>query len=171
MASKKIVDRQLYKVTDDFRGLNGMLDDGVLTADDIADTLDAIVVEFEVKAIQIATVICNVSAPIPAIDDQIARLQARKKYLLSTKDWLIKYLMENMKVLNKKKIKGDLFDVTLAKGRDSVVIDNVDQLAKEFVTVKTQTNADKKAIKKALDNGEVVRGAHIETGDGSILIR
>lgn len=167
----QIIDRQLYKVTADFNGLNAMLEDGTLTEGELADSLDAIGIEFDLKAIQIATLICNIGAPIPAIEEQIARLQARKKAAIDSQKWFKQYLMDNMRVLGKKKIRGDLFDVTLSKGRESVIVDDVDALTSGYVTVKTTTTADKRAIKKAFDAGNTVVGAHIETGSGSILIK
>lgn len=79
---------------------------------------------------------------------------------------------------------------TTRKGAINVVIDNVDLLPDELVTVQTVVAPDKKAIKEAIesaeaaaaqiaaDGGEVpeellnpVPGAHIEIGERSLQVR
>ena len=79
---------------------------------------------------------------------------------------------------------------TARKGAINVVIDNVDLLPDELVTVQTVVAPDKKAIKEAIesaeaaaaqisaDGGEIpeellnpVPGAHIEIGERSLQVR
>ena len=67
-------------------------------------------------------------------------------------------------------IKSPLFSITLAKGRDIVVIDNADSLPDEFVNVKTTVTPDKAAILKALKDGPLP-GAHFEKSLSSIRIK
>jgi len=167
----KIVDRNLFQITDDFRGLQNMLEEGDVTPAELADTLDAVETEFDLKAHQVAIVIANISAPLEAISQQISRLQAKEKTIKNKASSLKAYLRESMGALNKTKITGEVFNITLAKGRESVVVADVDDLPDDYVTVKTTTQADKTAIKKAIDSGIDVFGARLERGQPSLQIR
>ena len=167
----KIVDRHLFEIGDDFRELQVMLEDSDIDPSTLADTLEAIETEFDIKAQQVAIVIANISAPLEAIKAQISRLEGKEKSIKNKVDSLKAYLRTNMEKLNKKKVEGDVFNITLAKGRDSVIVADVDDLADEYVKVKTTTTADKVAIKKALDSGVEVFGASIQKGQSSIQIR
>jgi len=171
MAQLKVIDRHLYEIGDDFRELQRMLEDTDIDPATLADTIDAIETEFDVKAQQVTVVIANISAPLDAIADQISRLEAKQKAIKNKVKSLTNYVRTNMERLDKKKIEGDLFNITLALGRESVIVADVDDLPDEYVTVKTTTSADKKAIKDAIDAGKKVFGAHIERGQSSLRIR
>ena len=42
------------------------------------------------------------------------------------------------------------------------IIDDLDQVPKQYKTVKVETTPDKTAIKKAIQEGEIIEGAHLE---------
>lgn len=167
----KIVDRALYKITEDLNGIAQILEDPDVSPELFTDTLDAIEMEFDLKSQQVASMIVNIGSPIEAIEVQIERLNKKKKAIVNSQDRLKNYLLTNMELLEKKTIKGDLFNITAVKGRASVVISNMEELDEEYVRVSTKIESDKNAIKKALDSGLEVAGAHYETGKSSIQIR
>lgn len=60
--------------------------------------------------------------------------------------------------------KFELQDHVIASRRsESVEIDELERLPIEFLRIQTTTSADKRAIKAAIKNGEVVQGARLET--------
>ena len=69
------------------------------------------------------------------------------------------------------KISCPLFTITLAKGRETVVIDDKDKIPDEYVRVKTSIEPDKVEIGKRLKAGEEVEGAHLERSKPSIQIK
>ena len=63
-----------------------------------------------------------------------------------------------------------LFSIRIQDGKSSVFIDNQDLLPFEFAPVVEVVQPDKTLIKKALEEGREVPGAHIETGEPFIVI-
>ena len=113
----------------------------------------------------------NIDGDIGAIDHEIKRLQAKKEQFNSTKQSMNNYLRENMEASGIKKITCPLFSITLAKGRDVVVIDDEALIPDEYVTVKTVIAPDKRKLMKAMKEGESIPGAHTEETEPSIRIK
>jgi len=92
------------------------------------------------------------------IDDEIKRLQALKKSNAN----LISRLKERL--LDAVKLYGN-FEVGLTtfgtRKSSSVQVEDVNSLPKEYKVVKVTEQADKKAIKEALKNGETIEGCEI----------
>lgn len=59
--------------------------------------------------------------------------------------------------------------ISVRQGSSKVVVDNVDDLGQGYVRI--EKHPDKIAIKKSIENGEAVPGAHIEEGGLSLSIR
>ena len=166
----KTVDRHLYEISDDYKGLQKLLEEGDIEPEALADTMDAINIEFNLKAQQTAFIIGNISVPIDAINTRILKLQHRKKSIENKVLSMKSYLRNHMMRLDLKKITGDYCDITLCQGRESVVVKDVDDLPDDYVRVKTTIEADKKAIKTALESGITILGAELKRGDSSIKI-
>lgn len=137
---------------------------------DINDTLDAIEGEFESKAESIVKVIINIESDMEIIENEIKRLKSRSELFSRKIDGIKDYLRANMERTGIKNIKGPLFTIICAAGRDVVVIDNVESLPDNLVSVKTSIAPDKVAILEALKTGPV-DGAHIEKSKSSIRIK
>ena len=92
------------------------------------------------------------------IDEEIKRLQALKKSNAN----LISRLKNSL--LNAVKLYGN-FEVGLTtfgtRKSSSVQVEDVNSLPKEYKVVKVTEQADKKAIKEALKNGESIQGCEI----------
>lgn len=140
-------------------------------AEAIRDTLDGLEGMFNDKAVSIVHVITNGDSDIAALDAEISRLASRKKHIQSAQDRLKDYLRYNMEATGTTKITSPLFTITLAKGRDVVVVDDESALPDEYVRVKTTISPEKAAILSAIKEGVDVPGAHIEKSKSSIRIK
>jgi hypothetical protein len=60
-----------------------------------------------------------------------------------------------------KEVKDATIKVSLRKSVQTI-IDDLDQVPKQYKTVKVETTPDKTAIKKAIQEGEIIEGAHLE---------
>ena len=69
------------------------------------------------------------------------------------------------------KIKHSLFSITLGKPTVTAEVIDIDFLPDNFVTTEILMKADKKAILKALKNGEDIPGAVLSTGKARLLIK
>lgn len=162
----------LYELTGKFKELS-VLADG---ADEdmaiaVRDTMEAIEGEFQEKGKAIAMITLNIDGDLEAIQSQIDRLTDRKRIINNRKESLKEYLRENMEASGITKITHPLFTITCGKGKPSVVIDDENSIADEYMRVKTTMAPDKVAIAAAIKEGKEVKGAHSEIGKSSISIK
>jgi len=155
----------LYEITENYRGLMEL----DLPEDALIDTLEAITAEFDDKAIAVGYVIKNLNGEVDAIDAEVSRLLKRSNARKSRVSSLKSYLLGAMSVMDKKKIECEVFSLTRQRGRMSVVIDNQEDLPEGCLKISVSPN--KTAIKKAIDEGWEVKGAHLERGNDSLVMR
>ena len=142
---------KLYELTKELDELHTMVLDGEATEEHLADTMEMIEGEFQEKALNVAQFVRSLAPSVEAIDAEIKRLQARKKAIVSKADWFKDYMKRNMEVSEISKIECDLFTVSLRKGVQVAVVDDIDKLPDEFVEVKSSIQPDKKGLLKALN--------------------
>lgn len=142
-----------------------------LQGDQLAECLDSIEDSFDDKANNIVKLVNSLSVDVDGIDKELKRLQAMKKAITNNQDRLKEYLRYNMEVTGISKIKHSLFSVTLGKPTVTAEIIDIDFLPDGFVSTDVVIKADKKAILKALKNGEDVPGAVLSTGKSRLLIK
>jgi hypothetical protein len=67
----------------------------------------------------------------------------------------------------------DDFNITIRKGREKIVIDDVDKLPRNMITTRTYTKEEpsKTAIKQAINDGHEIDGARLVVGDDSLSIK
>ena len=162
---------KLYELTRELNELHSMVMNGEATEEHLADTMEMIEGEFQEKAVNVGRFMLSLAPSVEAIDNEIKRLQARKKAIQSKESWVKDYLRQNMEASDIKKIECDLFTISRSKPRDVVIVDDLDKLPDEYVTVKTFVAADKKELLKALKDGKEIDGAHIGKGESSIQIK
>ena len=156
----------LYTITQDFNDLLDMLnqaqeendlDQVALIESGLEITQD----NFKDKATNYVKFIRSEEAGLSAIDEEIKRLTALKKSKVSKIDNLEARLSNSMQSIGFDKYDLGLFKLSFRKSTSVEVID-VDQLPEGFKRVKTTVDADKIAIKKAIEAGQEVSGATIK---------
>lgn len=162
----------LYELTANHRQLQELVerDDNEL-AEAIADTFEAIEGEFNDKAVSLIAVVNNLSSDTTAIDNEVKRLEERKKVIKNKQDQMREYLRMNMEAAGITNIKCPLFSITLAKGRDIVQIDDEKLIPAEYLNIKTTYSPMKADILKALKSGEEIPGASITKSSTSLRIK
>ena len=116
--------------------------------------------DLETKGINYAYVIKQLDADCDAIDLEVKRLNALKKVRSNAVERLKANISSAMLLFEVEEIKTPLIKLNF-RNSESVEITNEEVLADKFLVVKTTTSPDKKAIKDAIKNGEVVEGAVI----------
>ena len=163
---------KLYELTGQFRELSALAenaDEDMAVA--VRDTMGAIEAEFKDKALAVSHIILNFEADVSAIDAEIERLQERRRLVTNRQGQIKDYLRENMQAAEITKISCPLFTITLAKGRETVVVDDESALPDDLVTVKTDVKPDKAAIAAKLKAGDEVPGARLERSQSTIRIK
>jgi len=158
---------KLHEMTKDYVGfLESDMDKEQLT-----ECLDSIEEAIDDKALNIIKVVNTLDADTSVIDNEIKRLQTKKKAINNNKESLREYLRYNMELTGINKIKHPLFNITLGKPTVTAEIIDVDFLPDEFVTTEVTIKPDKKAILAALKEDKEVPGAILSTGKVRLLIK
>lgn len=185
---------QLYALTGKLAELQAMADtddEGLKEA--LQHAMDEIQGDFEVKADNIVMLRRNIESDVNAIDAEIERLSELKRIKSNSVSQISDYLRRNMEAASISSIKRPLFTITLAKGKEKVVVDNEETVPDELTNVKTSIVPDKNAIaaklkeirehniavRKRMDAGEDAEAdllpepgwAHLERGESSIRIK
>lgn len=145
----------LYELTADYLKLQSMLEDPDVDQQAVTDTLEAMDYAIEEKADGYVKVIKNMEGSVNAIKLEIDRLTDKKRHLEESIKRLKTNLQESMIAMDKRKIKTDLFQISIQKngGAIPVIVDvPVEQLPDECVII---TEApDKKALAALLTDPE-----------------
>ena len=185
---------QLYALTGQLAELQAMADtddEGLKEA--LQHAMDEIQGDFEVKADNIVMLRRNIESDVAAIDTELKRLAELKRIKSNSVSQITDYLRRNMEAADIKSIKRPLFTITLAMGKEKVIVDNEDAVPDELTAVTTSIAPDKNAIaaklkeirehneavRKRMEAGEDVEAdlleepswAHLERGEISIRIK
>lgn len=121
------------------------------------DTLEALEDAIEDKAENIVCVIKEIEGDINTLKAEEKRLKERRQALEKKKEHLRWYLQDELEVMNIPRLKTARFTISLRDNAPKVNV--IDETLIPFNFIKTAYSVDKKAVKEALENGEVVEGA------------
>ncbi len=116
--------------------------------------------QLQSKAVDYSYVIKQLDSDCEQIDAELKRLQQLKKVRTNLAERLKNTISDAMNLYEVEKIETPLIKLSF-RNSESVEITNEKQLDACFIVTKTVTSPDKKAIKDAIKNGEVVTGATI----------
>ena len=158
----------LYELSQEFKQLQEL--DIDTSSQLYIDTLESLTIPLENKAQNIVKLTKSWESNISAIDNEIKRLQERKKVQQNKIDRLRNYLRDNMESCGIDKIECEYFTITLKKAGQPVVIIDDESLIDEAFK-KVSVSIDKVALKNALKSGDIVKGAHLEDSKRGLLIK
>ena len=163
---------KLYELTEQMKGLQLLIDDGEMSATDLADTLEGLTGDLQAKASDILLFMANLAGDISVFDAEIKRLTARKKTMQSNHDWLKDYLRTNMIDCDIQKIESPVFTATLRKPGVMVEIISEDDLPVSYQTmVPASWKINKAQILKDLKAGIEIPGAKLVDAKQGITIK
>ena len=157
----------IYTITQDIKELEKQL---IETLDEDTGEVDTVVSnalavkreELDSKVVNIQKFIIGLNGNNTIIDDEIKRLQGLKK----RNDTIIKSLKKGvataMNALGIDKIITPTMEIGYSTSEEAI-IDNKDLLPVGMLREKITYEPDKTAIKKALQNGETLMGARLQT--------
>lgn len=159
---------KLFEIAERYRNLEELADlvnSGELEEEILVGALTEVEGELGDKLSNITKLIKEMNTDILGIDTEIERLTSRKKRTKNSIERLEEYMFNCMKVAGLKKTSDGLNTWSIAKKPKSVKILNEDKIPEEFMVHKVTTSVNKKALKAALENGEVIEGAEISQGE------
>lgn len=128
---------------------------------EVLERLNSIQESFEVKAQNVALVCLELKDKQDMIDREVARLKKLSDRAKTAQEWLENYLTDTMTSVGYERIDGAFTRISF-RSSEETIIDNIDELPKEFIKEKVTYYPDKAAIKAAIKAGQEVNGAHIE---------
>lgn len=155
----------LYEIVNDYLTIQHMMEDPDLDPQTLADTMEGIEGELEVKADGYAKVIRNMEADIEAIKSEVNRLTDRRKTIEKNIQTLKLALQKSMEITGKTKFKTELFSFGIRNNAPSVIMDETDirKIPSEYLRIR-DPEVDKNKLKDALKNGVDLSGvAHLES--------
>jgi Siphovirus Gp157 len=158
---------KLYEISNQFQALEQLGDSDDLPAEVIADTLEALEGDFEMKAVQVAKFILSLEANALAVENAARAMGARSTRIYARAQSIKAYLQFHMQALEKKRIEVPDLVITRRANPPAVLITNEHAIPAQFWVdpPPPPKRLDKKAIKAALDAGERVEGAYVEAGE------
>ena len=156
------MEKSLYKIDQDLMALLEAIaeQEGEITPEQ-DEQLAINRYELETKAVDYSMAILQLNAWVEMADKEAKRVTAIKNAYKKTSETLkqrITYAMERYDI---KEVKDATIKVSLRKSVQTI-IDDLDQVPKQYKTIKVETTPDKTAIKKAIQEGEIIEGAHLE---------
>ena len=153
----------LYLLANEYRDAAMTLADLDLPPEVVADTLESLSGDLEVKAQNVALMVRSFEAEAAAMKQWAKDANERAKAMEARAERMRDYLAGNLIVAGIEKISGPGISVGWRKS-SAVVIDEAGLIPAEYMRQKPppEPEPDKKAIGDAIKAGLVVPGAHIE---------
>ena len=156
--------RPLHELTGVFVELWEKILDDEIFEEDIKEILPSLDDELTQKCENGIGILVNLQSHVDAMKAEETRLKMRRvvleKKIASIKD----YYLENLRAINKKKVLTNLGTMTVAKagGKLPLKIDDESAIPQEFFNQRTVYELDKEKLRTAIEDGEVIKGAHLE---------
>lgn len=135
----------MYELTADYKTVLEMMYDTEIDPQIIADTLESITAEIEVKAENTAIIMKELDAEATKLKAEEQRLNARRKVYEKRVESLKQGLFDAMKLTGKIKFKTTLFSFNIQKngGKIPVIVDvDTADLPDDLVTITEKPNLD-----------------------------
>ena len=158
----------LYELTGQFRELLELVEQGEVDPEMLADTLEGLEGEIEIKADGYAKVIKELEGKTAMLKGEIERLSNRKSAIENNIKTMKESLEIAMRATGKTKFKTDLFSFNIQKNPPKLVIDKPEEIPEEYL-IPQEPKINSKAIKDMLKEKELPF-AHLEQSE-SLRIR
>lgn len=135
------------------------LETGAIDQEKVGAYLESLQVERKTKIENIALMIKNLESDAAEIKAEEKALKSRREAKENKADSLREYIKSSMLLLEEKKFETARVAMSFRTSK-TVVVDDMATLGEKYI--KVEYSPDKTAIKKAIESGETVCGAHIQ---------
>lgn len=156
----------LYQLASEHKAALDKLNDLDLPPETVADTLESLGGELQVKAQNVVMFLRNLETTAEAIGEAMKSMAARRKAIENRVEGLKRYVKESMEMNGIQVIECPQFRISLAKNPPSVEIEDERQIPTDYLTdpPPPPPQIDKKLILQALKDGHNVPGARLRQG-------
>ena len=153
----------LYELSEQYLDLLEACD-GELDNAEIASKLNTVESDIENKVANGIALIQTLKRRAESYDAEITRLVKLKKAAEKNAANIQAYYLDNLRYIGKKKVATSKGTMTVAKsgGKCPMIIDDEKAVPVEYKITRYEEVIDKEQLRLALENGEVIDGAHLE---------
>jgi hypothetical protein len=157
---------KLYELANEYQELARLAADAgdPAEAQAFTDTLEGLGGMLEQKILNCAAVCKTLEAEENAIDEERKRLTARADAIAHARTRMKAYMQSAMEAADKDKIKGELFTVSIQNNPPRVKLEEGATIPEQYQKVTVTPMLSE--IGKALKDGAVIAGAHLEYSKG-----
>lgn len=158
---------RLFEITDQFKELEKLAITEDLPSEVIADTLEGLGGDFDDKAVAVAKFVLSLEASADSIKAAAVAMSARADRMQRRADNVRHYLLFNMQAVGKMRLETAELMIARRNNPPAVMITDEESVPDQFWVQPEPPpeRLDKKAIKAALQAGERVEGAFLESGE------
>ena len=168
---------QLYKLSEEAQAamanMKAMLESEEIDSETYEDTMEALTGELTDKVVNVGLHIKNLRADAEALKTARDEMDQRLKSVQSNIDFYEAYLFKHMQANSIEKAGNEYIDLKIKNMPDMVQINSEEALPINYFlpAIPVTRSPDKKAILKALKDGEEVDGAELITERKSLSIK
>lgn len=164
----------LYDLNLQMQEILDMAETGEFDEELIANTLEGVEGEIEAKLDSYGVIVNELQDDVDKLDKEIKRLDAKKKTITGSIDYLKKMVMYTMGQMDKKKVKGERFTWSIVKngGKAPLVIDaDILPLDVPEDYQHIDIGFDRTAIREALEAGQELTFARLGERGESLRLK
>lgn len=157
--------RTMYEITESLRELLYLMEDKEILPEMIADTLEAVGLEVEQTADEVANMLAEIAADCDKLKAEERRLHERRQMMEGNASRLKAQLLQMLQTADKKSIKTALHSFSVRGTAGKTIVTAPDRLPDEYFRIPEPTppELDMKRITEGIKSGEIPEDvAHIE---------
>lgn len=154
----------LFSITAQYRSDLAVLADLDIDPQTAADTLEGLQGDIRDKLQAVIAYSLELDILAAGASEAAKRMQERAKSLSNRVEWLRAYALTSMQATGIGDVSNDEFSAKVAKKPASVVVSDSASIPIEYLRVKTVSEPDKTALKKAIEGGAIIEGVSLQQG-------
>lgn len=155
----------IHTIKDEFQGLIAAYDEGEITQEGFAEALEKLEESKVAKCSNAIKYLNMLSETIEGAKAEKKRIDGYVKALENRRKGIEQAFIYALKQMGDKEVLTNVGLMKIKKNPPAVVIDDIAKIPTQYQKQKIEVTIDKTAIKKAIQSGEKVDGAHIEQGE------
>jgi chaperonin cofactor prefoldin len=161
----------LYELKDEYRQLLEMLEDPDIDPQVIADTMEAVSGELDVKCDSYVVIIKKLEAQVEMIDTELIRLEKNKSALTNNIKRMKSAVLDTIQMTGSRKMVTDHFKLSIVKngGKQPMEVDEIEKIPQDYLTMKPVANMEK--IRQELEGGSQLDFARLKERGEHLGIR
>ena len=161
----------LYELKDEYKQLLEMLEDPDIDPQVIADTMEAVSGELDVKCDSYVVIIKQLEAQVEMIDTELIRLEKNKTALTGNIKRMKSSVLDAIQLTGQRKMETDHFKLSIVKngGKQPMEVDEIEKIPQAYISMKPVADVEK--IRKELEAGGELEFARLKPRGEHLGIR